>query len=157
MLSVCEYHCQRTAFWLSGMCLLPQPWPAYKPLAVRVSTCQARGLCFASIHLGLQLERSDLLKVHLDLWRWLRGTRAKRKLSRPSCSSSLKRIPPTPSCSFIFFLRATSVAYGGSQARAQIGAAASGLHHSHSNSNVASEVCLRPYTTAHSNAGSLAH
>ena len=36
----------------------------------------------------------------------------------------------------------TNAAYGGSQARAQIGAAASGLHHSHS--NMGSEPCLRP-------------
>ena len=31
------------------------------------------------------------------------------------------------------FLRATPVAYGGSQARGLIGAVAAGLHHSHSN------------------------
>ena len=36
--------------------------------------------------------------------------------------------------SFLFFLfRATPVAYGGSQARGQIGATATDLHHSHSN------------------------
>ena len=34
---------------------------------------------------------------------------------------------------FFFFFGATSVAYGGSQARGQSGAAAAGLHHSHSN------------------------
>ena len=35
----------------------------------------------------------------------------------------------------VFFLfRATSAAYGGSQARGQVGATAAGLHHSHSNS-----------------------
>ena len=33
---------------------------------------------------------------------------------------------------FLLF-RATSVAYGGSQARGQIGAMAAGLHHTHSN------------------------
>ena len=34
---------------------------------------------------------------------------------------------------FFFFSRASPAAYGGSQAGAQIGAAAAGLHHSHSN------------------------
>ena len=44
---------------------------------------------------------------------------------------------------FLFFLfRATPTAYGSSQARGLIGAAASGLHHSHS--NMGSEPHLRP-------------
>ena len=48
---------------------------------------------------------------------------------------------------FVFFLfsllfRATPTAYGGSQARGQIGAIAAGLHHSHS--NVGSEPHRRP-------------
>ena len=43
---------------------------------------------------------------------------------------------------FCFFFRATSVAYGGSQARGHIGAAAASLHHSHG--NVGSEPRLRP-------------
>ena len=34
---------------------------------------------------------------------------------------------------FAFFGGATSMAYGSSQARGQIGVAAAGLHHSHSN------------------------
>ena len=34
---------------------------------------------------------------------------------------------------YYYFLRATSVAYGSSQARGQIGAAAGSLHHGHSN------------------------
>ena len=44
----------------------------------------------------------------------------------------------------VFFLlfRAASMAYGGSQASSQIGAAAAGLHHSHSNSG--SKPCLQP-------------
>ena len=41
-------------------------------------------------------------------------------------------------------LRAAPVAYGGSQARGQIGAAAAGLRHSHSNTR--SEQCLWPPT-----------
>ena len=40
------------------------------------------------------------------------------------------------------FSRATSVAYGGSQARGLIGAVAAGLHHSHSHAG--SKLCLRP-------------
>ena len=40
------------------------------------------------------------------------------------------------------FSRAASVAYGGSQARGRIGAAATGLHHSHSYAG--SEPSLRP-------------
>ena len=43
---------------------------------------------------------------------------------------------------YIFWLfRATSVAYGSSQARGPVGAAAAGLHHSHSNTG--SELCLQ--------------
>ena len=45
--------------------------------------------------------------------------------------------------SFLFcFSRDALVAYGGSQARGQIGATASSLHHSHSNEG--SEPCLQP-------------
>lgn len=44
------------------------------------------------------------------------------------------------SLSFFFFFRVTSVGYGGSQARCQIGAIATGLQHSRSNSG--SELCL---------------
>ena len=47
-----------------------------------------------------------------------------------------------------FLFRAAPAAYGGSQARGLIGAAAAGLHHSHSNSG--SKPCLRatPQLTA---------
>ena len=41
-----------------------------------------------------------------------------------------------------FFFRAEQEAFGGSQAKGQIGATAAGLHHSHS--NVGSEARLRP-------------
>ena len=41
-----------------------------------------------------------------------------------------------------FFLRATPAAYGDSQARGPIGAVATGLHHSHSNTGP--EPCLQP-------------
>ena len=44
--------------------------------------------------------------------------------------------------STVFVFRATPAAYGSSQARGQTGAAAAGLHHSHS--NVGSEARLRP-------------
>ena len=43
---------------------------------------------------------------------------------------------------FFLLFRATSTAYGSSQARGRIGAAATGLHHSHSHAG--SELCLRP-------------
>ena len=55
---------------------------------------------------------------------------------------------------FFFFLMAVPVAYGSSQARGQIGAAAAGLQHSHSNSG--SELSAI-YTTANGNTGSLTH
>ena len=42
----------------------------------------------------------------------------------------------------LFFSRAAPEAYGGSQARGQIGAAAAGIHHSHS--NVGYKLRLRP-------------
>ena len=47
------------------------------------------------------------------------------------------------------FSRAAPAAYGCSQARGRVGAVATGLHQSHSNSG--------SYTTAHGNAGSLTH
>ena len=53
-----------------------------------------------------------------------------------------------------FIFRAVPVAYGGSQARGQIGAVAAGLHHSHSNAR--SEPSAT-YTTTHGNAISLTH
>ena len=43
---------------------------------------------------------------------------------------------------FLIFFRATPAAYGGSLARGRLGAAAAGLHHSHSNAG--SEPCLPP-------------
>ena len=46
---------------------------------------------------------------------------------------------------YLFLLfRAAPVAYGCSQARGQIGAAAAGLCHSHSNPGSDSDPCLRP-------------
>ena len=51
---------------------------------------------------------------------------------------------------FFFLFRATPEAHGSSQPTRQIGAAAAGLHHNHSN------VCAT-YTTAHSNTGSLTY
>ena len=44
-------------------------------------------------------------------------------------------------CLFLLF-RAAPAAYGGSQAKGRIGAAAAGLRHSHSNAR--SEPCLQP-------------
>ena len=52
---------------------------------------------------------------------------------------------------FSFWLfRATPAAYGGSQARGQIGAVATSLRHSHSSARP--RPCLRPNTTAHGKA-----
>ena len=50
--------------------------------------------------------------------------------------------------------RVTHVAYGNSQARALIGAAAACLHHTHSNAGSKSHL---QHTTAHGEAGSLTH
>ena len=60
------------------------------------------------------------------------------------CVSSLGKMSIQVLCLFFFFLlfRAASVAYEGSQARGPIGAAAAGLHHSHSNAG--SKPSLRP-------------
>ena len=68
-----------------------------------------------------------------------------------------------PNLNFFFFFffffcifRAAPAAYGGSQARGQIRAAAAGLHHSHSNAG--SEPCVSStYTITHGNARSLTH
>ena len=51
--------------------------------------------------------------------------------------------------SFLFFFRATPLAYGSSQARGPIGDTAVCLHYSHSNAG--SEVHLQPTPTAYSN------
>ena len=63
---------------------------------------------------------------------------------------------------FIGLFRAVPTAYGGSQARGPIGAAATSLHHSYN--NVGSELRLRTtpqlianYSTAHANARSPTH
>ena len=45
-------------------------------------------------------------------------------------------------CLFVWLFRAVPIAYGGSQARGPIGAAAAGLHHSHSSTR--SKPCLWP-------------
>ena len=47
-------------------------------------------------------------------------------------------------CLFVCLIRAAPTAYGSSQARGQIGAAAAGLYHSHCNSNLGSKPSLRP-------------
>ena len=59
--------------------------------------------------------------------------------------------------SLFLFLRfmAAPMACGSSQARSQIRAAATSLHHSHS--NMGSEPSVRPNTTAYSKDGSLTH
>ena len=58
-------------------------------------------------------------------------------------------------CVCVCLFRAAPKAYGGSQARGQIGAVANGLRHSHSNARA--KLHLQPYTTAHGNARSLTH
>ena len=60
--------------------------------------------------------------------------------------------------SILFFknlFRAAPAAYGGSQAKGLIGAAAAGLRHCHSNAG--SEPATVTYTAAHGNAGSSTH
>ena len=56
-------------------------------------------------------------------------------------------------CVCVCLFRATSAAYGGSQAKGRIGAIVAGLHHSHSGIRAAPVT----YTTAHVNTGSLTH
>ena len=58
---------------------------------------------------------------------------------------------------FFFFghFRAALEAYGGSQARVQIGAAAAGLNHSHRNGQIQAKSAA--YTTARGNTRSLTH
>ena len=57
-------------------------------------------------------------------------------------------MPLVPSA-FIFFLcRATPEAYGGSQARGQMGATAAGLHHSHSHTGSKPQLRPMPYLVA---------
>ena len=62
----------------------------------------------------------------------------------------------TPVLLLVCIFKAALTAYGGSQARGGIGAAAAGLHHSQSNAR--SELRLQPTPQlTHGNAGSLAH
>ena len=64
-------------------------------------------------------------------------------------------IPEALTCQkYCFFFRAVPMAYGSSQTRGPIGAAAASLYHSHD--NVGSEPHAA-YTTAHGNDGSLTH
>ena len=73
----------------------------------------------------------------------------------PPCSDTFssvqrgrKRVIWVPSNLELFssfgLFRATPIAYGGSQARGRIGAAAACLHHSHSHSHARSELYLQP-------------
>ena len=55
------------------------------------------------------------------------------------------------------FSRAAPAAYGGSQDRGPIGAVATSLHQSHSNTRSEIRPVSATYTTAHGNAGSLTH
>ena len=50
--------------------------------------------------------------------------------------------------SFLSFFRAAPMAYGGSQDRGQIGGAAAGLHHSHSNNRSKPHLWPTPWLTA---------
>ena len=52
------------------------------------------------------------------------------------------------SSSLLLLFRAAPAAYGGSQARAQIGAVAAGLHHSHSNARSEPRLQLTPQLMA---------
>ena len=56
--------------------------------------------------------------------------------------------PNKEQAGLFFFFKATPVAYGGSQARGQIGATASGLHHSHSNARSMPRLRPTPELTA---------
>jgi len=49
---------------------------------------------------------------------------------------------------FFFFFRAAPTAYGGSQAKGRIGAAAAGLHHSHSSARLKPRLRPTPQLTA---------
>ena len=49
---------------------------------------------------------------------------------------------------YYYFFRATSAAYGNSQARCQIGMGAAGLHHSHSNVGSKPRLQITPQLTA---------
>ena len=64
-------------------------------------------------------------------------------------------MPQDSSFLFVCFFRAEPMAYGSSQARGRIQAAAGGLHHSHSDAR--SKPTSVTYTTAHGNTGSLTH
>ena len=64
---------------------------------------------------------------------WLTGSWQNPGGTVRVCSHDSPFNESTPPISFFRFFRAAPAAYGGSQARGLIGAAAAGLHHSHSN------------------------
>ena len=59
-----------------------------------------------------------------------------------SCERKCAKDVPPSFYLFVCFLRAAPIAYGSSQAKGQMKAVASGLHHSHS--NIGSKPCLWP-------------
>lgn len=73
-------------------------WQVYKPLALTISTCRARGICFVPVHLGLQQQQQQAMT--LPAFTWVCGGGSGGPGPRlNSCSRSQKRIPPTRSCS----------------------------------------------------------
>ena len=74
-------------------------------------------------------------------------------LLKPHLSVNAENLDPHPPPFFVFS-RATPEAYGSSQARALIGAVATGLCDSHSNAERRIRAESATYTTAHSNTGS---
>ena len=136
--------------------------------------CSTSKLQDANVEIGKFPEQMDTWHVWvLSIWWWqLPSSRVQRTVLLPlktqllflSCHAfytsayTLDNILCNQLDIFgnIFFLnRAALAAYGSSQARGRIGAAAASLHHSHSNTR--SELQLPAYTTAHGSARSLTH
>lgn len=86
-------------------------WQVYKPLALTISTCQARGLCFVPVHLGLQQQQQKA--VTLPAFTWVCGGGSGGPGPRlNSCSRSQKRIPPTRGCSLKSRMHSICVPFG---------------------------------------------
>ena len=92
---------------------------------------------------------------------WLKWSEIRRGVGDDDCIMwNLEIYMENFELSFFFFFsfclfRAAPTAYGGSQARGQIGAVGTGLGHGHSKRQT--QAMSSTYTTAHSNARSLTH
>ena len=123
-----------------------------KTLSLEFLRCRANDsefwdpLCYTS---SLILPCSEMARISPSFRPWMG-----RALHALPEQVRMDKVPEAPEFFFFFsYFRAAPVAYGGSQARGQIGVVATGLHHSHKQLRI--QAPSATYTTAHGSAGSL--